>query len=1432
MKTKLMLLLLLFIAAINLDVSGQQVNSVSVGAATGSATYGTASTLTYPVTVEVNASKNSSGNVNVSVGSLPSGVTAPAITITYTFPNTGSQNQTASFSGTLTLNISTSAKATANDESFGVTATLSSSSVNGSGSLTIGKKSLTGSFTTADKEYDGNTNATVASTSLSGKVGSDVISLSGTASFDNKNVGTGKTVSLTGASLSGTDAGNYTLSSVSTTTADITAKSITGTFTASNKQYDGDANATVSLRSLVGVISPDVVTLSGGIASFDNKNAGTEKTVTLTGASLTGAASGNYTLLSVSTTTADITAKSITGTFTADNKEYDGDASATVTGRSLIGVISPDVVELSGGTASFNNKNAGNDKTVSLTGATLSGAASGNYTLTSVSATNATITKKSITGSFIADNKAYDGNTNAAVTSTSLNGSLETDAVSLSGGAASFDNKDAGNGKTVTLTDASLSGADAVNYTLSSVTTTSADISKRAITITADAKSKVYGDADPSLTAQVSNLVIGDPASGSLIRAAGDNIGTHAITQGTYTYGSNYDETFIGADLTINKRAITITADAKSKAYGDNDPAFTATLTAGTLVGTDASSGTLSRIEGEDVGAYAINQGSYNYSNNYDVTFISANLTINKRPVTVTAQAASKVYGENDPAFTATLTAGTLVGDDASSGTLSRTTGEHVGAYPINQGTFTYGNNYQINFVGADFTIDKRAITITADAKSKTYGDADPLLTATVTSGSIIGDDIASGSLVRAAGNNVGDHFINKGTYTYGSNYQETFVQGELTITKRAITITAAAKSKVYGDADPAFTATVTSGTIVGTDAASGSMSRDAGHNVGPYAINQGSYSFGNNYEENFIGASLTITKAPLQVSVSNASREYGTANPSWQVNYSGYKNSENFASSGITGSPAISTAAISSSTVGSYPIEISAGSLESNNYSFTFQDGSLNVTKAPLSVSANDITFTYNGSAYGGTPTVTYTGFRNSETSANLSGTLTFLGDYKTAVNSGIYEIMPAGLTSDNYQISFIKGNLYLLPQNGIADGKTYYSGQTYFWTSSSTSSTAQLTLSATLKNQTPGLGSITTAKVSFYIIKDNSRQAIAGAQNVPVGPVTPGNLDIGVAVVTVPYNLGNSSAESFEIGVEISGNYTNDYEEFSSHKQVTVAKLVPGGQIVGGGSITNAETAGMLVDNSLDALHDFGFEVKYNKSKKSVQGYVVMNVYSKRDPLYGNLGTEERKFRLKSNSIISLNFPNNANKAIFTSKANVAELIPGSHSVGLDGNCTMVMEVTPGTSCAPGQIAITVYKSKGGLWFSSRWETDATQTSMKEVVVAAPINSTISLGGNEINCVGQKTMQPREVVRKSDLKVMAMPNPSSNHFTLKFDGGTGDLINARIIDVAGRLVKVIPSIPAGSSMVIGSELQPGVYFINVQQGNHSDLIKIVKTK
>src|SRR6185436_15964948 len=107
-------------------------------------------------------------------------------------------------------------------------------------SFSVAKLTITGSITASGKVYDGTTAATIATRTLSGVLGADNVSLSGgTAIFADKNVGTSKTVTATGLSLSGTAAGNYQLASTSAaTTADITPATLIGNVTASNKTYD------------------------------------------------------------------------------------------------------------------------------------------------------------------------------------------------------------------------------------------------------------------------------------------------------------------------------------------------------------------------------------------------------------------------------------------------------------------------------------------------------------------------------------------------------------------------------------------------------------------------------------------------------------------------------------------------------------------------------------------------------------------------------------------------------------------------------------------------------------------------------------------------------------------------------------------------------------------------------------------------------------------------------------------------------------------------------------------------------------------------------------------------------------------------------------------------------------------------------------------
>ncbi|RPU96278.1 hemagglutination protein, partial [Pseudomonas aeruginosa] len=443
-------------------------------------------------------------------------------------------------------------------------------------------------------------------------------------------------------------------------------------------------------------------------------------------------------------------------------------------------------------------------------------------------------------------------------------------------------------------------------------------ITKALLNVIADAKTKVYGDADPSLTYQVSGLKNGDSAgailTGGLNRAAGENVGVYGINQGDLALNSgNYDLSYQGNNLTITKALLNVIADAKTKVYGDADPSLTYQVS-GLKNGDSAGAiltGGLNRAAGENVGVYGINQGDLALnSGNYDLSYQGNNLTITKALLNVIADAKTKVYGDADPSLTYQVS-GLKNGDSAGAiltGGLNRAAGENVGVYGINQGDLALNSgNYDLSYQGNNLTITKALLNVIADAKTKVYGDADPSLTYQV-SGLKNGDSagaILTGGLNRAAGENVGVYGINQGDLALNSgNYDLSYQGNNLTITKALLNVIADAKTKVYGDADPSLTYQV-SGLKNGDSAGAiltGGLNRAAGENVGVYGINQGDLALNSgNYDLAYQGNNLTITKALLNVIADAKTKVYGDADPSLTYQVSGLKNGDS-AGSILTG--------------------------------------------------------------------------------------------------------------------------------------------------------------------------------------------------------------------------------------------------------------------------------------------------------------------------------------------------------------------------------------------------------------------------------------------------------------------------------------------------------------------------------------------------
>lgn len=241
---------------------------------------------------------------------------------------------------------------------------------------------------TVSKNYDQSNAATLAAANyvLNGVLGGDAVTLNTVSSgaYADANAGTGKTVSVSGLTLNvPTNIYGYSIAATASgAIGAITQKSLTATYTAGNKVYDGTTTASVS-GSVAGVMAGDTVTFSQTAADFSDKNVGTAKTVNISGISLGGASMGNYSLsATTASTTANITPRALTVSgINAGNKVYDGSTLATVntTGMVYTGLVSGDQLSANV-TGRFVDGNVGRGKIVTLT-TVYAGLDVGNYSI-------------------------------------------------------------------------------------------------------------------------------------------------------------------------------------------------------------------------------------------------------------------------------------------------------------------------------------------------------------------------------------------------------------------------------------------------------------------------------------------------------------------------------------------------------------------------------------------------------------------------------------------------------------------------------------------------------------------------------------------------------------------------------------------------------------------------------------------------------------------------------------------------------------------------------------------------------------------------------------------------------------------------------------------------------------------------------------------
>ena len=197
--------------------------------------------------------------------------------------------------------------------------------------------------------------------------------------------------------------------------------------------------------------------------------------------------------------------------------------------------------------------------------------------------------------------------------------------------------------------------------------------------------------------------------------------GTYTVLM-TATSAEGCDPATTTATVNVGKATATVSADAKSKVYGADEPALTATVT-GLQNGDAASviSYMISRVEGEDVGTYTITPAGDDVQGNYNVVYETGTLTITRATVTVTADDKTKIYNNSDPVLTATIS-GLQNKDPLSviSYTLSRVMGENVGTYTITPTGNAVQGNYNVNYATGTLTITPLVVTVNITGNTST----------------------------------------------------------------------------------------------------------------------------------------------------------------------------------------------------------------------------------------------------------------------------------------------------------------------------------------------------------------------------------------------------------------------------------------------------------------------------------------------------------------------------------------------------------------------------------------------------------------------------------------------------------------------------------------------------------------------------------------
>lgn len=554
-------------------------------------------------------------------------------------------------------------------------------------------------------------------------------------------------------------------------------------------------------------------------------------------------------------------------------------------------------------------------------------------------------------------------------------------------------------------------------------------IKKASLTASVNNATRRYGEENPAFSFSYKGFVNGETETVLAVKPSASCNATAKSIVGTYdivTTGNgsdeNYDISCTSGTLTIEKALLTATVEQTTRRYGEENPTF-ALIYKGFAnnetesVLTSPPSATCNASPVSPAGKYDITVNGGN-DENYEIECINSSLVVEKAVLTVTADNATRRYGEGNPVFSFSYK-GFVNGETEAvlavkpTATCEATPVSQAGKYDI---SISGGNdeNYDFIYIKGILTVEVSSVELTfSEIGEKSYGDAPfALQVSSPNTETPIVFSIEDGSIARIDNGVV--TLLKAGSTTITArqeasvNYGEASATIRLIVKKAPLTIRAENKKRKYGEENPAFTLSYDG--LVGKDTENDiptpgiTCEATATAKPGSYPITPASIT-DERYEISTVVGELTIEKAVLEVTCRNESSIVGNEPVTdFEFYISGFVNGES--QSVIDRLPVITCEVTSSSTVGFYPLVISGG--EDDCYTFNYTNGTYTVRSATLSQTSITLS-PISGKRYGDQPFAPIYSTNNSETEMQFA-----IGNPEiVAYKNGQLHILKSGTTT-----------------------------------------------------------------------------------------------------------------------------------------------------------------------------------------------------------------------------------------------------------------------------------------------------------------------------------------------------------------------------------------------------------------------------------